>query len=523
MEGHGANLGDGTSGPAPIASGGVPSHVPALARAAPGPGTPRNGKLPDAVSTGSPQAGAMTPSLPSRPPLARRPRPAAGAGLRARRRRPDRRPLRTAVTAAAAAAVVLPLLPTAATADSFVFRDGRDVRTVNAADDRTGLTITGDGQYYATLPTMDDAGNLSVIVRKDGSFVPELVWFGADGRVVRNQLPEEGSVGLNTGPLSVRVDPTGKLYAYTYLKWQGVDRNPTPQLAIVDPSAALAPVPAISQPGASHATWFDGRLVVSNGSDLFAETSATSRFDFAPWTAGAGATSSDITRDGRRAIIGAGSRRQLVAELSPGGPPGSTVTASCVLPDDGSDLYRGGASSAAITPDGRHVAWSGQGGLRTAAIGPISGTDGACPLSDVRVISAKGGLPSASGFTVADPSADPPAGGGAPDPPAQQPPAQQTPGQKAPDAKGPGPSKRAAKVLTVAAPKRTGTRVAVSFVCGTRCTYDARLMRGKRTLKRRTGSAKAGKRVRVVLTGARGKGLKVRVEAGGKTTTRSVR
>lgn len=424
-------------------------------------------------------------------------------------------------TTAALAALALAAVPAAASADSFVFRDGRDVRTINAADDRTGLTITGDAQYYATLPVMDDAGNLTTIVRKDGSFVPELAWFGVDGRQVRNTLPEEGSVGLNTGPLSVRVDPTGRLYAYTYLKWQGVDRNPTPQLAIVDPSAALAPVPAINTPGPSHATWFDGRLVVAAGGDLYAETSATSRFDFVPWAAGAGALASDLARDGRRAIIGAGSRRQLVVELSPGGPPSSTVTASCVLPDDGSDLYRGGASSAAITPDGRHVAWSGQGGLRTAAIGPITGTDGACPLSDVRLVSAKGGLPSASAFTVADPVDPPPADGGVVPPP----PDVKAPDQGAPDRKGPGTTKKqpTPKPLTLTAATRRGTKVTATFTCRTRCSYEARLLRGRTTLKRRKGTAKAGRKVRVVLRGARGKGLKVRVTVAGTSVTRTVR
>lgn len=428
---------------------------------------------------------------------------------------------RLPVPAATAALAALALLPAVSSADSFVYRDGRDVRTINAADDRTGLTITGDAEYYATLPVMDDAGNLTTIVRKDGSFVPELAWFGADGRQVRNQLPEEGSVGLNTGPLSVRVDPTGRLYAYTYLKWQGIDRNPTPQLAIVDPSAALAPVPAINTPGPSHATWFDGRLVVAAGGDLYAEASATSRFDFVPWAAGAGALASDLARDARRAIIGAGSRRQLVVELSPGGPPSSTVTASCVLPDDGSDLYRGGASSAAITPDGRHVAWSGQGGLRTAAIGPITGTDGACPLSDVRLVSAKGGLPSASAFTVADPVEPPPPGdgGAVPPPPDAKVPDQAAPGQKAPGTT----TKKTPRPLTLRAATRRGTKVTARFTCRARCSYDARLLRGSRTLGRRRGTAKAGRTVRVVLAGARGKGLKVRVTVAGTSVTRKVR
>lgn len=427
------------------------------------------------------------------------------------------RAARRAVTAARlvlATAALGVAAPATASADSFVFRDGRDVRTINAADDREGLRITGDATHYATLPTMDDAGNLSVIVRENGTFTPELAWFGIDGRVVRNVLPEEGNVGLNTGPLSVRVDPGGTLYAYTYLRWEGIDRSPTPWLAIVDPSAALPPKPAISRQGFSHASWFDGRLVVSDGDDLLAETSATNRLDLAAWPAGSGLTTADVSRDGRRAVVSAGSRRQLLADLTPGGPPTAQVTASCLLPDDGSDLYRGGASSAALSPDGRHVAYAGQGGLRIATIGAITGTDGPCPLGDVRLVSEQGGLPSASGYTVPAPVvvADPPPRGGTtttttttvPDPPKPKP-------------------KPTSKRLTVKAATRKGTKVTVSFVCPGRCSYDARLLKGRKTLKRRKGTAKAGRTTRIVLSGARGKGLKVRLKAGGATVTRSVR
>lgn len=446
------------------------------------------------------------------------PRPSA---VRARQAGASATAARLAATAArlalATAAVGL-AAPAVASADSFVFRDGRDVRTINAADDREGLRITGDDKYYATLPTMDDAGNLSVIVRENGTFTPELAWFGADGRVVRNLLPEEGNVGLNTGPLSVKVDLGGKLYAYTYLKWEGIDRNPTPWLAIVDPSAALAPKPAISRQGFSHASWFDGRLVVSDGDDLLAETSAANRLDFAAWPDGSGLTTADVSRDGRRAVVGAGTRQQAIAELTPGGPPTSTITASCLLPDDGSDLYRGGASSAALSPDGRHVAYSGQGGLRIATIGAITGSGDPCPLSGVRLVSDKGGLPSASAYTVADPVvvADPPPGTGTTT-------TTSTTTTTTPDPKPKPKPKPTPKRLTVKSAARKGSKVAVSFVCRQKCSYDARLLKGKKVLKRRKGSAKAGRTTKVVLSGARGKGLKVRLSAGGAVVTRSVR
>jgi len=432
--------------------------------------------------------------------------------------------MRTPTRAAALAVLLTAAAAAPAAADSFVYRDGYDVQMINADGSRSELISAGDANAYPTLPVADDAGNVTVIAKLKDVFAPDLLWIGRDGRTVRNALPEKGPVGLNTGPLSVQMHRGGKLLAYTYLEHTGVYSSPKPHLAIVNPQDALAPVPAIDVEGASFAGWHGDRLLASNAESLFAEQGGE-RFDFAVWEPipGEGGQTVDLSRDGRRAVIGLGSRRFVLAQLDGAAPPAAKATAWCELPDDGKDLYRGGAASAAISPDGRFVALAGQSGLRIARVDAIG--SGPCQLQDVRLVSAKGGLPTSSAYTVAPPATGDgttPPGGGTTTPPGG--------GTTTPDGGGKNPDTGTGakpapkpKAVTIKRVRRRGTTVTVTFTCAKKCKYLVRVRRGKKTLKSRRGTAKAKRAKSVTLRGVRGKKLTARVTVGKTTVSRTVR
>lgn len=420
---------------------------------------------------------------------------------------------------AAALAVLLTAAAAApAAADSFAYRDGYDVHLVNADGSRSELISHGDENAYPTLPVADDAGNVTVIAKLKDVFAPDLLWIGRDGRTVRNALPEHGPVGLNTGPLSVQMHRDGRLLAYTYLEHTGIYSSPKPHLAIINPQDALAPVPAIDVEGASFAGWHGDRLLASNAESLFSEQGGE-RFDFALWEPipGEGGQTVDLARDGRRAVIGLGSRRFVLAELDGQAPPAAKATAWCELPDDGKDLYRGGAASAAISPDGRFVALAGQSGLRIARVDAIG--SGPCQLQDVRLVAEKGGLPTSSGYTV---GATPPDDGKAPDDgPKPDDGKQPDDGKRPDDGKGAKP----AKAVTITRARRRGRTVTVTFRCAKACRYAVRVRRGTRTLKTRKGTAKAKRAKTVTIRGVRvvrGRKLTVRVTVGRTVVSKSV-
>lgn len=399
-----------------------------------------------------------------------------------------------------------------AQADSFAFRNGEDAEIINADGSRRELVVDGTPDSVASAPVVDAAGNLTAVMTSGKFSAPALRWVGADRvTVAENLLPEVGASGLNAGPLSTAIDPSGKLLAYTYLEYTGTSSPYRPHLAIVDPAAPGAPgPPAIDRYGYSSASWLGSRLIVSDGSSLFAERPDGERLRFESWPLADGLNTASVSADGRRAVVGTGSAN-FVVTLSAGDPPASEVTTFCSLPDDGRDLYRGGASSAVLSPDGQHVAYAGLSGLRIARIGEISGEGAPCPLQDITLVSAQGGLPTPSAYTIPAPSSPPP-----PPPP---PPGDGAP-SPAPKPK-PAPPKKT-KAPTLGRPVRKGSKVTVSVLCASRCTYTLRLRRGPRTLSTRSGSAKAGRAVRVVLRGAKGRGLTVRLTVAGRIVTKKV-
>lgn len=424
-------------------------------------------------------------------------------------------PLR-ALPAALASITVAAALAPVAHADSFAFRDGDDAKIVNADGSLTELVIDGTADEAASAPVVDAAGNLTAIMTMGKFSTPLIRWVSADGATVKeNVLPEFGPHGLNAGPLSTAIDPSGKLFAYTYLEYTGTSSSYRPHLSIVDPTAPGSPTsPAIDRVGYSSVTWFGDRLVTSDATSLYAERPGGQRLVFDAWPLADGLTTADLSADGSRAVVGNGDVMFVVA-LSAGGPPAAEVTAFCALPSDGSDLYRGGTSSAAISDDGTRVAYAGRSGLRIARLAGVSGEGDACALEDVTLVSAKGGLPTSSPYTVKVPSA--PGGPSAPGSPVPGQPSQ--PGQPKP---GGGSRSSTAKGPTLGTPVRRGSKVTVTLTCPTTCRYTLTLKRGTRTLSSRKGKAKAGRTTKVTLQRARGKGLKVHLTVGKKTVAKKV-
>ncbi|WP_354697675.1 hypothetical protein DSM112329_03312 [Paraconexibacter sp. AEG42_29] len=441
---------------------------------------------------------------------------------------PGRRPLRLAASALAAVAIATTLAaPAPAAADSFAYRDGEDVVVVNADGGRSRLAVDGAPDRVASAPVVDPAGNVTAIITNGKFSRPLLHWVSSDGKqVVENLLPQVGGSGLNAGPLSTSIDPTGKLFAYTYLEYRGTDVSYRPHLAIVDPTAPGLPVsPAIDRAGYSGVDWFGDRLLASDATGLYAERPGPERLQFDPWPLADGLTSVDLAADGRRAVVGSGNA-QFVVETDAGGPPTASVTGFCTLPDDGRDLYRGGAPSAALSPDGTRVAYAGQSGLHVARLGAVTGEGRPCPLEDVRLVSARGGLPTSSTYTVPAPAPAPGTGPGTGTGDPAKPGGDAGPAKPAgdPDRPAPGqaPTKPAVRRPTLTKLVRSGSRVTATITCPVRCNYSVRLVRGARTLATRKGTAKAGRPLRLTLTGAKGKGLTLRLTVAGRTVARKV-
>ncbi|MGE4425710.1 MAG: hypothetical protein AB7G37_04560 [Solirubrobacteraceae bacterium] len=432
------------------------------------------------------------------------------------------------VCAAAIAGALTSGVPTA-NATAVVYRDGHDVHLATP-DGTRRRQVTTDGTATAahTLPSADDAGNVVSFQRVPGSSSSLIVWSPiGGGAATKNVMPWRISSGINAGPTWARVRARGGLVAYGYLLNTGIGPGGsiTPRLAIVDPRAPGSPTsPAIDQPNVLNGSWRQDQLIVSDGAIIRAEQQP---LDFGPWLQASEAlTAAEVARDGSRALVHASSGGLELVTLTGGAPPLSTPTAGCTIAPAGDDRYSG-TSRAALSADGRRVAWSDSTGVHVATVATVP--DGVpCPLSERVRLSPTGGMPSFTEYTLPTDPGPGPGPGGDPGPDGDPPPGDPVPGGDPgpgggpPPGGGPGPTGKptgggapGGKALTIATPKlrlgklRRGQVVTVR--AGRAGRVRLHLLRGKRRIATATATARRAGRVRLTLrlnrAGRRARGL----------------
>ncbi len=324
---------------------------------------------------------------------------------------PDRRRA-TATAVSLAVGVLLPLGAAApAGATTVVYRDGNDVHLASPDGTlRRQVTSDGSANAYYTLPSADDAGNVVAIQGSGTSRM--IVRFPVDGSTPqRNVMPWRIGSGVNAGPTWSRVSPSGTSLAYGYLYNRDIFSAMTPTLAVVDPRAPGSPTsPTVNVSGWTEGSWFGSRLLATNGTQLHVEVDGT----FQPWlVAGSQSiTGGDLSRDGRRVLVRFGSGVLELATLDGRQPPAGGPVTACQIQPNGNDAFSG-LPRMALSADGRRVAWSDASGVHVATVERTDTPETPCRLTDRVRLSATGGMPSFSEYTLPTPGPGP---GGDPDP-----------------------------------------------------------------------------------------------------------
>jgi hypothetical protein len=156
----------------------------------------------------------------------------------------------------------------------------------------------------------------------------------------------------------------------------------------------------------TSATWWDGKLVWSNGTDVFYGTGA----ETTPWQHEL--TFAEVSRDATRLLgmAGMGDDTVLIYHALKGPMPSQLDygVGGCLV------THSGELTDAALSPNGRQIAWKDRTGLHVADAA-ITQAGGACTLTGERLVSATADDPAFSNATLTTappPPPPPPPGGG---------------------------------------------------------------------------------------------------------------
>ncbi len=421
-------------------------------------------------------------------------------------------PIRAAVALGALALAV----PAAAQATTITYRDGSDIWR-SSIDGAQKQQITNDGtpDSYYSLPSSDDAGDIATI--KGSGTTKVIVWIRSDGTRVENVMPWKIGGGINAGPTFSRVSPDGKQLAYGYIYNKGIFA-PSPQLvphlAVVPPDAPGSPTdPMIDQPYIGEATWLNGKLVISDFQDIWAEAGP---LDFKQWLSTNDTndplTAAEVARDNSRALVEHSNGQLELVQLDGGVPPeASHPTGSCTIQPQGND-HDSGKPRISLSADGKHVAWSDDGGVHVARVDSVGSGD--CQLADSIVLSPTASMPAFSEYSI----------------PQARPEAPQGPA-------GPGVTAATVKVkASKLSAKKLRKGVAVTVTVSGAGSLNGKLLKGRTALASGRAKAKAAGNVKLKLratakgrkqlTKLRGRKLVLRVTfvpSGGAPASKSVK
>lgn len=398
-------------------------------------------------------------------------------------------PLRPAGVAALLAAGAIGATAAPAAAESITYIDGQthNVWAENVdGSERRQLTNDATSGLRYSFPSLNDNGDLAVLLRESTSSNVSINFFPRGGERVMNLMPAWGS-GV-TAPFGARLQPGGRLLAYSFgrfhLGGQTTGGNVVPADA---PGSPTGPGPGF--PNMIGATWHGDKLVWTNGEALAYGTGA----ETTAWITGA--DFGEVSRDGSRLLAKLDPSDKLAFQALRGPMPGQSDDAvgGCFVPYTGTitpDL--------ALAPSGRWVAFKDGNGLNIAQIDiPAGGTEN-CTLTNLRTVGGGAEDPAFSAFTFTPPQQQPPER----QPPGRQP--EEQPRDRTPGGGRTGPKATVGKVTLKAALKR-GLAVKLSGLKKGKTTVSAKLGRKVVASAKVTvpASGKASLRLRFTAAGRR--------------------
>jgi hypothetical protein len=430
----------------------------------------------------------------------------------------------------AATLALLAFLAPPAGASVISYLDGGEVWRASLDGSRK-LKLSGpptvSGGYKWRESAQADNGRVLAVGRPDGKIatVNTFTLWGPDGAVIHQGiLQDNGSWTLPAFPVSLDLNAGGTTAVYGYSTTTGFYPN-----QIFEKGTYVMPVDkawvidAYKHVDETWPTIAGSRLVSAAGSQVNVQDAAGAPYDadFTGWldttATGKELNRTDVAATGKVAAIelvawngGTQSEGQIAMIEAPGlGLPPSQANAdqSCLLP------VQGIAGQVSLSQDGKTVAWHDDRGVVVAGAPnfPATGESGVCVLTRAPVvISATGTEPSIGGTSL---------------------PAAQQPGPNDPDPD-PDPQLPAAPALSLAAKVKASAlkkglklKVTVGAAGIVKATGKIKGKTVAKGSKRATGAGtvtlrlKATKKAAKKLAKLRGKKLKIKVTAGGQSTT----
>jgi len=296
--------------------------------------------------------------------------------------------------------------PAAAEMLTYVDLDTHNVWAENVdGSERRQLTTDATDTLRYSFPSVNDNGDLAVLLRNTRTGDPSIVFVPRGGERVINLMPAWG-VGV-TAPLGARLQPTGRLLAYSFGRFHGGGQSAAGNVVPAD--APGNPTQGPGFPNMLSATWHGDKLVWSNFEALAYGTGA----ETTAWIDGA--SFGEVSRDGSRllAVLTPSGRLAFQALTGPMPAQVDDAVGGCFVP------YTGTLADVALAPSGRWVAFRDDSGLNVAEIAIPGGGAEHCTLTNQRVVSTRADDPAFSTVTLGQPP--------------QQPPVEQPPGRQPQD------------------------------------------------------------------------------------------
>lgn len=305
------------------------------------------------------------------------------------------------LTAGAIGATAVP-----AAAESITYIDGQthNVWAENVdGSERRQLTNDATSVLRYSFPSLNDNGDLAVLLRDTNSSNVSINFFPRGGERVMNMMPVWGG-GVVIAPFGARLQPQGRLLAYQFGNFTGSGGIAAGNVVPADAPGSPAGGPGF--PNMRGATWHGDKLVWTNGDALAYGTGA----ETTAWITGA--DFGEVSRDGSRLLAKLDPSAKLAFQALRGPMPGQSddSVGGCLIP------YTGAITpDLALSPSGRWVAFKDGNGLNIAQVDIPAGGTQDCALTNLRTVGGGAEDPAFSTVTFT---------------PAQQPPIEQPPGRQ---------------------------------------------------------------------------------------------
>lgn len=280
-----------------------------------------------------------------------------------------------------------------AAAESITYIDGQthNVWAENVdGSERRQLTTDATNTLRYSFPSMNDNGDMAVLLRETTSSNVSINFFPRGGERIMNIMPAWG-VGV-TAPFNARLQPGGRLLTYSFGRFHGQGQSAAGNVVPAD--APGSPTQGPGFPNMLGATWHGDKLVWTNLEALAYGTGA----ETTAWITGA--SFGEVSRDASRllALLKPSDKLAFQALRGPMPAQSDDTVGGCFVPSTGTIT-----ADVALAPSGRWVAFKDANGLNIAQIDiPAGGTEN-CTLTNLRTIGGGAEDPAFSAFTFAPP------------------------------------------------------------------------------------------------------------------------